>query len=66
MRNTSGQQGKNDRQGKKVAKNMYDINTCNRRKFLDVSLCSQAKQQQRKESVLHVQSCCCCCFLIAN
>ena len=48
-RNASGHQGENERQGKKVIKNTYDISSIKRviRKFLKVSRCSRAKQQQR-------------------
>ena len=57
-------QGENKRQWKtKVNENTYDISSIKRvtKKFLEVSRCSRAKQQQRKvqkkKSVLHVQSC---------
>ena len=46
---------------KKVNKNTCEISSIKRvtRKFLDVLLCSRAKQRQRNvaESVLHLQSC---------
>ena len=41
---------KNERQWKKVNKNTYDISSIKRvtRTFLEVSLCSRAKQRQKK------------------
>ena len=49
MRNASGHRGENDGQWEKVNKITYDISSIKRvtRKFLDVSLCSRAKQRQR-------------------
>ena len=42
-------QGENERQWKKVNENTYDISSIKRvtKKFLEVSRCSRAKQQQR-------------------
>ena len=50
-------QAENERQGKKVNENTYDISSI--KKFVEVSRCSRAKQRQRnvQKSVLHVQSC---------
>ena len=54
-------QGENERQGKKVNENTYDISSIKRvtKKFLEVSRCSRAKQRQRnvQKSVLYLQSC---------
>ena len=49
MRNTSGHHGENERRGKKVNKNTYDISFIKRvtRKFLEISSCSRTKQRQR-------------------
>ena len=49
MRNTSGHQSKNERQRKKVNRPTYNISSIRRvtRKFLEVSRCRRAKQQQR-------------------
>ena len=63
MRNTSNHQCTVKMSGseKKVNKKTYDISSIKRvtKKFLEVSRCSRAKQQQRnvKKGVLHVQSC---------
>ena len=47
MRNASGHRGENEGQWEKVNKITYDISSVKRvtRKFLDVSLCSRAKQR---------------------
>ena len=60
MRNASGHQCKVKMSGseKKVNENTYDISSIKRvtKKFLEVSRCSRAKQQQR-----NVQKLCCTC-----
>ena len=62
MRNASGHQGENEWQRKKkVNRYTYNISSikCLTKKFLEVSRCSNAKQQQRnvQKSLLHMQSC---------
>ena len=49
MRNASGRQDENERQGKKVNRTTYNISSIKRvtRKFLEVSRCSRAKHRQR-------------------
>ena len=63
MRNASGHQGENERSGKKSEQEHVQQFLHKRvtRRFLEVSLCGRAKQQQCKEmykkSVLDVQTC---------
>ena len=46
---TNQMQNENERQGKKVNENTYDISSTKsaNKKFLEVSRCSRAKQRQR-------------------
>ena len=58
MRNPRDHQGENERVKKSEQDDISSIKAV-KRKFLEVSRCSRAKQRQRnvQKSALHVQSC---------